>query len=361
MYSGSTVLKIFIQPTHNQPIMMKALLWSLICLGGGSKGLRVRRFSLLVGTVPRAVGGSTSSSSRDSVALPPRAGAGAPAPPVAPPPPPLPLTDDRDAFLFGQQRTTFAACGVHDDVTAALSRCGKVFASTIQLKAFSAILSGEDVVVGSETGSGKTLSYLVPIIHRLVEMRGETGTTAADADADADADANASRGPHQRRYPFAVVMCPSKELAAQVYRMANDLIAELNTRGTSAAPVAAGLFTQQLEQWPYFTDADPSPDIAICTPAFLAKFIKGPNIQDPDLFRSVRVLVMDEVRGAHRYLTARVCFLTAARLHTYFIILLYPGRHASRRVVPEGCGEDQRSVPIDPSRHDSRRSDQCTE
>jgi superfamily II DNA/RNA helicase len=154
----------------------------------------------------------------------------------------------------------------------------------------------------------------VPVIHRLVEMRGETVTTAADADADADA--NASRGPHQRRYPFAVVMCPSKELAAQVYRMANDLIAELNTRGTSAAPVAAGLFTQQLEQWPYFTDADPSPDIAICTPAFLAKFIKGPNIQDPDLFRSVRVLVMDEVRGAHRYLTARVCFLTAARLHT---------------------------------------------
>jgi hypothetical protein len=155
-------------------------------------------------------------------------------------------------------------------------------------------------------------------------------------------------------------MCPSKELAAQVYRMANDLIAELNTRGTSAAPVAAGLFTQQLEQWPYFTDADPSPDIAICTPAFLAKFIKGPNIQDPDLFRSVRVLVMDEVRGAHRYLTARVCPLTA-RLHTHFRIPLYPGRHASRRVVPEGCGEDQRSVPIDPSRHDSRRSDQCTE
>ena len=251
---------------------MRALLLSLMCLGGG-KGLRGRRFLV---NVPRTVASSSSSSS----SLPQQ------------PSPPL---DDRDTFLFGQERTSFAACGVHDDVAAALLKCGKAFASTIQLKAFSAILSGEDTVVGSETGSGKTLSYLVPIIHRLVEMR-----RAADPDTDADADADGTDC-RWRRYPFAVVMCPNKELAAQVHRMVNDLTAELNVLlmtqgGDAAAPIAAGLFTQQLEQWPYFTEADPSPDIAICTPAFLSKFIKGPNIQDPDLFRSVRVLVLDEVR-----------------------------------------------------------------
>ena len=61
---------------------------------------------------------------------------------------------------------------------------------------------------------------------------------------------------------------------------------------------ATGLFNQQVQYWPRFNENDPSPSIVVCTPAFLAHFIKGPNIQEVDLFRNVRHLVLDEV--SHR-------------------------------------------------------------
>ena len=48
-----------------------------------------------------------------------------------------------------------------------------------------------------------------------------------------------------------------------------------------------------LDRWPY-SRSQTSPNIAVCTPAFLANFIRGPNILEEDLFRSLRQLVLDE-------------------------------------------------------------------
>ena len=49
-----------------------------------------------------------------------------------------------------------------------------------------------------------------------------------------------------------------------------------------------------LDRWPY-SRSQVSPNIAVCTPAFLANFIRGPNILEEELFRSLRQLVLDEV------------------------------------------------------------------
>ena len=56
----------------------------------------------------------------------------------------------------------------------------------------------------------------------------------------------------------------------------------------------AGLFTNILERWPY-AHTRTSPHIAVCTPAFLANFVKGPNITEEGLFGNLRQLVLDEV------------------------------------------------------------------
>jgi len=120
------------------------------------------------------------------------------------------LVSDRDSFLFGTDMSTFSHCGVTSELATALLACGKQHATTIQSKSFTAISKGQDVVIGSETGSGKTLAYLVPIIHQLLE--------ADDYDEICV-------------YPHAVVMCPNKELAAQVHRMASELMAQLNLLG----------------------------------------------------------------------------------------------------------------------------------
>lgn len=49
-----------------------------------------------------------------------------------------------------------------------------------------------------------------------------------------------------------------------------------------------------MEKWPY-AHSRTSPHIAVCTPAFLANFIKGPNIIEENLFKNLRQVVFDEV------------------------------------------------------------------
>ena len=50
-----------------------------------------------------------------------------------------------------------------------------------------------------------------------------------------------------------------------------------------------------MDKWPY-AHSRTSPHIAVCTPAFLANFVKGPNIIEQDLFKNLKQIVLDEVR-----------------------------------------------------------------
>ena len=65
-------------------------------------------------------------------------------------------------------------------------------------------------------------------------------------------------------------------------------------------------FTNIVEKWPY-AHSKTSPHIAVCTPAFLGNFIKGPNILEEELFGKLETLVLDEVRKSGRF---KVCDLT---------------------------------------------------
>lgn len=121
---------------------------------------------------------------------------------------------DRDTFLFGE-KVSFASCGVGAELTAALEATGKFNPTSIQVKTFSAIAEGRDVIIGAETGSGKTLSYLLPLIQGLLDEE-----TKNDDDDD---ELSLSMG----SYPSAIIMVPNKELCSQVYRMANELISHI--------------------------------------------------------------------------------------------------------------------------------------
>lgn len=178
---------------------------------------------------------------------------------------------DRDEYLFGDKKS-FRELGVMEDLCKALDLCGKTVPTTIQSKSFPIIYSGVDVVIGAETGSGKTFSYLVPLVQQCLENHQE----------------NIPEG--RKKYPSVIVMVPNKELCLQVQRMAQELVKALETVAGKAVHVTA--VTSVSDRWPF--SYDNGPDILICTPIFLSKFVRAQHATEPDLFRAVRHLVLDE-------------------------------------------------------------------
>lgn len=66
-------------------------------------------------------------------------------------------------------------------VAASLQRQGITSASEVQQSCFLPIFSGNDCVILSETGAGKTLAYLLPILQR--EITAYTSDTSSSADS----------------------------------------------------------------------------------------------------------------------------------------------------------------------------------
>src|SRR5512147_3058864 len=84
----------------------------------------------------------------------------------------------------------FSDLGLKPELTAAVAEKGYTEPTPIQKAAIPAVLSGRDVLAGAQTGTGKTASFVLPILQRL-------GTRAPQG-------------------PRALILTPTRELAAQV-------------------------------------------------------------------------------------------------------------------------------------------------
>ena len=91
---------------------------------------------------------------------------------------------------------TFSALDLRPDLVAALARQQITEPTAIQSAALPVLLAGKDAYLNAETGTGKTLAYLLPIFCRL--------ETARDATQ-------------------AVIVAPTHELAIQIQRQCCDL------------------------------------------------------------------------------------------------------------------------------------------
>ena len=95
---------------------------------------------------------------------------------------------------------SFSDLGLLPELQRAVADKGYDSPSPIQLQAIPAVLAGRDVLAGAQTGTGKTAGFVLPILQRL----------AADQ-------ANGTS-----RAPRALVLTPTRELAAQVAQSARD-------------------------------------------------------------------------------------------------------------------------------------------
>ena len=121
---------------------------------------------------------------------------------------------------------TFSSLGLSPELTEALANLKYSKPYPIQQQAIPAILSGKDVLGIAQTGSGKTASYVLPILMNLQE------TTT-----------------HKNRHVNVLVLVPTRELAQQVsgvfYMLGKDLPNRIKTLavygGVSINPQMMGM------------------------------------------------------------------------------------------------------------------------
>ena len=111
-----------------------------------------------------------------------------------------------------------------------------------------------DLMVSSQTGSGKTAAFLLPVLHTLLQEKAEAEAQERAEFEQSVADAAAKGEPAPKRpkrkdptnvrnfkapTPGALILCPTRELAQQVANDAIDLVR--HCRGLRVASVVGGM------------------------------------------------------------------------------------------------------------------------
>ena len=158
----------------------------------------------------------------------------------------------------------FVALGLAPELIQAVKDLGFTQPTTVQLKTIPIAMQGHgaadeaarftDLMVSSQTGSGKTAAFLLPVLHTLLmqmaqaEAKEKSDFEQAVADAAAKGEAPPKRAkrkdPTNPRHfapaaPGALIVCPTRELAQQVAHDAIDLVQ--HCRGLRVANIVGGM------------------------------------------------------------------------------------------------------------------------
>jgi len=105
---------------------------------------------------------------------------------------------------------SFESLGLRPELLSAIVAQGYTVPTPIQTQAIPVIFEGCDLLAGAQTGTGKTAAFALPIVQRLSEKIPK----------------------EKRRKPRALVLVPTRELAAQVSEQMNTYARRLSLRST---------------------------------------------------------------------------------------------------------------------------------
>jgi superfamily II DNA/RNA helicase len=184
---------------------------------------------------------------------------------------------------------SFESLNLHAALVGAVRDAGYTEATEVQQRAIPPALEGRDLMVSSSTGSGKTASFVLPALTRVLAARDDAaqrrGPNVAPADRPASpGDVPASRPVRgQLHGPRVLVLVPTRELAIQVSKAAMTYGGHV--RGLRVATVVGGVpYGLQLRQL-----SGPL-DILIATPGRLMDHMRSGKAT----LSNVEMLVLDE-------------------------------------------------------------------
>ena len=135
----------------------------------------------------------------------------------------------------------------------------------VQLSALPLALDGKDLIVEAPSGSGKTLVFLLPILHSLLKTKDRTKVT---------------------RYPFAVILTSNNSLCEKVAKVCRKLCTFCGGSIICVSPSS-----HDIRSGTFSVFGINIPDILIMTPALAEKCLKS---YSPKLFRKAKFFVADE-------------------------------------------------------------------
>ncbi|MBI1384116.1 MAG: DEAD/DEAH box helicase [Rhizobiales bacterium] len=187
---------------------------------------------------------------------------------------------------------TFSELGLSAKVLKAVEAAGYTTPTPIQAQAIPVAVTGRDVLGIAQTGTGKTASFVLPMLTRL------------------------ERGRARARMPRSLILAPTRELAAQVAEHFEGYGADHKL--TVALLIGGVSFDEQ------FRKLDRGADVLIATPGRMLDHFSRGKI----LLNGVEILVIDE---ADRMLDMgfipdieRICSLLPPRRQTLFFSATMP-------------------------------------
>lgn len=184
---------------------------------------------------------------------------------------------------------TFAELGLNEQILAGVATLGFNAPTPVQAAAIPAVLAGKDVVASAQTGTGKTAAFVLPTLQRIAVKKPDEAEKpdakehTADAERTATAGRNTKRGSAKRNaYPRALIITPTRELAAQIDDVAKSVCA---STGQQAVIVTGGArYKHQI------TALQKGCDVLVATPGRLIDLLDKKHTS----LENIQVLVLDE-------------------------------------------------------------------
>ncbi|KAL0478407.1 DEAD-box ATP-dependent RNA helicase [Acrasis kona] len=153
----------------------------------------------------------------------------------------------------------FAAMNLSPQILKGIKKKGYRFPTPIQRKAIPVILTGKDIVAMARTGSGKTATFLIPMIQQL-------------------------KCEHSKKVGCrALIISPTRELAMQTAKFFKQLGGETTDLRYTILVGGDSMDNQ-------FSDLSNNPDIIICTPGRLLHIISETGLS----LKAIEYVVLDE-------------------------------------------------------------------
>ncbi|MCJ1416330.1 hypothetical protein MMC32_002665 [Xylographa parallela] len=172
----------------------------------------------------------------------------------------------------------FEDAGLHPVILENVKLCGYANPTPIQGYCLPAILSNHDLIAVAQTGSGKTAAFLIPVLSKLM---GKVKKLAAPRPNVARAYNPATDA--VRAEPLVLVVCPTRELATQIFDEARRLCYRSMLRPCVA--YGGGPAREQADE------LRKGCDILIATPGRLMDFMQRGNLLG---LNRVRYTIIDE-------------------------------------------------------------------